>query len=343
MKKRILAFALGLSMLAGLVGCGSNEISNDMVTVGKYKGLEVKAVEPAEVTEAEINDSIAYTLQVTAADYAGEYGIKDRAAADGDTVLINYEGKLDGVAFEGGTAEKQTLTLGSDTFIDGFEDAIIGHMPGETFDIDVTFPENYGNEELNGKAVVFTIVFHAIVPTEITDEIATALVGKEITVAEYKEQVREDLEVSNQQTAEADYENAVYAAFLSNCKMEKYPEDELEKWITIVEDSYAMYAAYYGMETDEFISMYYGTTSEEMAKEQILFKYATEFVAEEEGLVLTLEEYEEIASTEAVNYGYESLEAYEASYEEYYGEGYLQSFILQNKVMEWLVNNSLTK
>lgn len=343
MKKKIISLILGIAMVAALTGCGSSKISNDLVEVKDYKGLKVESVEVAEVTDAEVEESIAYTMTVTAAEYAGEYGIKDRAAADGDTVFINYKGMLDGVAFEGGTAENQTLTLGSNTFIDGFEDAIIGHMPGETFDINVTFPEDYGNEELNGKAVVFTIDFHAIVPTEITDEIATAIVGSEITVDEYKLQVKEDLEVSNEQTAQADYENLVYTAFLNNCKMDEYPEEELKSWVAIMEDSYGMYASYYGMETEEFLNTYYGTSCEELAKEQILFKYATELVAEEEGLTLSLEEYEKLATQEATNYGYESLEAYETSYEEYYGEGYLKSYILQNIVMEWLVNNSSAK
>ena len=343
MKKKVLSLILGIAMVAALTGCGSSTISNDLVEVKDYKELKVESVEVAEVTDAEVEESIAYTMTVTAAEYAGEYGIKDRAAADGDTVFINYKGMLDGVAFEGGTAENQTLTLGSNTFIDGFEDAIIGHMPGESFDINVTFPEDYGNEELNGKAVVFTIDLHAIVPTEITDEIATATVGSEITVDEYKLQVKEDLEVSNEQTAQADYENAVYTAFLNNCKMDEYPEEELKNWIAIMEDSYGMYASYYGMETEEFLNTYYGTSCEELAKEQILFKYATELVAEEEGLTLSLEEYEKLATQEATNYGYESLEAYETSYEEYYGEGYLKSYILQNIVMEWLVNNSSAK
>ncbi len=343
MKKRILAFVLGAVMLVGLTGCGSSAISNDMVSVKEYKGLKVSAVEAAEVTDTEVEESIAYTMNVTAAEYAEQYGIKDRAAEKGDTVLINYKGILDGVAFEGGTAEKQTLTLGSNTFIPGFEDAIIGHMPGETFDINVTFPEEYGNEELNGQAVIFEIVFHAIVPTELTDEIATAIVGKEITAEDYRKQVKEDLEVSNEQTAKAEYENAVYGAFISNCKMDNYPQEELDQWIAITEDSYGMYASYYGMEVDEFLSTYYGTSCEALAKEQILFKYAAELVAEEEGLTLSLEEYEKLATEEANNYGYPSLAEYEKSYEEYYGEGYLKTSILQNKVMEWLVNNSSTK
>ena len=342
MRKRILAVLLGIGMMASLVGCGEDTISNEMVSVKEYKGLKVESVDTVEVTDEEVNESIAYTLEVAAAEYADEYGIKDRAAEDGDTVLIDYSGKLDGVQFDGGTAEKQTLALGSNTFIDGFEEAIIGHKPGETFDIDVTFPEDYGNEELNGQAVVFTIVFHAIVPTEITDEIASILMEEEITAEEYKEQVREDLKVSNEETAEADYENEVYTAFLENCEMKKYPEDELEQWKQVMEDTYGMYASYYGMETDEFLEMYYGTTLEKLAKEQILFKYAIELVAEEEGMSLSLEDYEKAIEEQSVEFGYDSAEEYEQAYEEYYGEGYLKSFILQEKVMSWLVDNSVT-
>ncbi len=342
MKKRLLAIILGISMMASITGCGGNALSNEMVSIEKYEGLKVEAVDTVEVTDKEVDESIAYTMEVTAAEYADEYGIKDRAAQDGDTVFIDYSGKLDGVQFEGGTAEKQTLKLGSNSFIDGFEDAIIGHKPGETFDINVTFPENYGNEELNGQDVVFTIVFHSIVPTEITDEIASILMGEDITVEEYKAQVKEDLEVSNEETAVADYENAVYRAFLENCKMKEYPEDELEQWKQVMEDSYSMYASYYGMETDEFLQAYYGTTAEELAKEQILFKYAVELVAEEQGMTLSLEDYEKAIEEQAIEFGYESAEEYEKAYNEYYGEGYLKNYILQEKVMSWLVENSVT-
>ena len=341
MKKRLAAIILGIGLMASVTGCGKDTLSNEMVSIKEYEGLKVETVAAVEVTEEDVNESIAYTMQALASEYAEEYGIKDRAAEDGDTVLIDYSGKLDGVQFEGGTAEKQTLQLGSDTFIDGFEDAIIGHKPGETFDINVTFPEDYGNEELNGQDVVFTIVFHSILPTEITDEIATALNGEEITVEEYKAQVKADLEVSNEETAVADYENSVYLAFLDNCEMKEYPEEELEQWKQIMEDSYGMYASYYGVETDEFLQMYYGTTVEQLAKEQILFKYAVELVAEEEGMTLSLEDYEKAVEEQAIEFGYESAEEYEAAYNEYYGEDYLKSYILQEKVMSWLVDNSV--
>jgi hypothetical protein len=144
------------------------------------------------------------------------------------------------------------------------------------------------------------------------------------------------------QPGEALFENAVYMEFLENCEMKKYPEDELKQWSKVMEDSYSMYASYYGMETDEFLQMYYGTTIEKLAKEQILFKYAAELVAEEEGMTLSLEDYEKAIEEQAVEFGYDSAEEYEKAYNEYYGEGYLESYILQEKVMSWLVENSTT-
>lgn len=337
MKKKILALVLGMSMMLALAGCGESGISNDIVSIEQYKGLEVEAVATAEVTEEEINESIAYTLQVTAT----QYGIKDRAAENGDTVIIDYEGKLDGVAFDGGTAQEQALELGSGTFIPGFEEQVVGHMPGETFDINVTFPEDYGSEELNGQETVFTIKLHAIVPTEITDEIATALVGSETTVEEYKETVKKDLEESNALTAESNYANAVYSEFVKQCEMKSYPEDELNTWIEIMENEYSLYAAYQGMETDEFLTEYYGVTCEDLAKEQVCFANAVELVAEEEGITLSLEEYDELLATQSANFGYESGEDYEAAYEEAYGEGSLREYFLQEKVVQWLVDNSV--
>ncbi len=337
MKKKILACVMGMTMMAALVGCGKSGISNDIVSIEQYKELKVKDVAVIEVTEEEVNESIAYTLQVTAADH----GIKDRAAEDGDTVIIDYEGKLDGVAFQGGTAQKQALTLGSGTFIPGFEEQIVGHMPGETFDINVTFPKDYGVDELNGQDTVFTIVFHAIVPTEITDEIATALVGAKTTVEEYREIVKGDLEESNALTAESNYANAVYSAFVKQCTMKTYPEEELKAWTEIMEEEYSMYAEYQGMETDEFLKEYYGTTCEELAKEQVCFSNAANLVAEEEGIELTLEEYDELLTAQAVNFGYEKPEDYEKAYDEAYGEGALKDYFLQEKVVQWLVDNSV--
>ena len=121
MKKRMLAVVVGLCTVISLVGCGNKEISNDKIRITQYKGLEVDKVEVAEVTDADIESSIKSTLQTM------KQPVTDRAVESGDFVTIDYAGKVDGEAFDGGTAEDAELEIGSGTFIPGFEDAIIGH------------------------------------------------------------------------------------------------------------------------------------------------------------------------------------------------------------------------
>ena len=125
------------------------------VALGDYKNIA------ASVAEDYLNELLlnTYNAFVTV-----ETGITDRAVEIGDTVDIDYEGKKDGVAFEGGTAAGASLGIGSGQFIAGFEDGLIGVMPGETVDLDLTFPEGYGNEELAGRAVVFTVTVNYIKP-----------------------------------------------------------------------------------------------------------------------------------------------------------------------------------
>ena len=324
-------------MVAALTACGEKNVSDEKVEITEYKGIEIEKVEPTEVTEEAINSDIEYTLQTVAL----EHGIKDRAAVSGDTVIIDYVGKKDGVAFEGGTASDYALELGSGTFIPGFEDAIIGHKPGETFDINVTFPEEYQSEELAGQPVVFTITFDAIVPTELTDTLATAIVGSETTVEEYKQMVKESLTENNKQTAQSEFENKVWTEVVSNCTVKNYDKDELESWKKIMEETYGYYASMYNMETEEYLSTYYKTSVEELAKEQLRWKYAAELIAKNENLTLSLEEYDKQLGEIATAYGYEDSAEYEKGYEEMYGEGSLKDMFLQQKVMKWLVDNAV--
>ena len=152
MKKKIAGALTALAMAVLLAGCGSqvNVPLNQMkvekyVTLGDYANLQVKAdaasVDPEEL-ESLLND--VYLSGVT----AETGGITDRAVAVGDIVVMDYEGKKDGVAFSGGTAQGARLTIGSGQFIDGFEDGLVGVMPGETVDLDLRFPEGYKNADL---------------------------------------------------------------------------------------------------------------------------------------------------------------------------------------------------
>ena len=139
----------------------------DFVELGDYKGVDVT------VTKAEVTDEMVDQYIQSVLDSNKNKEEVDRAVKDGDVVDIKYVGKKDGVEFDGGSSDSYELTIGSNTFIDGFEDQIVGHTPGETFDVTVTFPENYGNADLSGKEAVFETTLHYIkesVTPELTDD-----------------------------------------------------------------------------------------------------------------------------------------------------------------------------
>jgi len=194
MKKRIITLAAGVLTAVCMVGCG-NKVSDDVLTINQYKGLEVKKVEAIKVTDEDIEASINSTLSTMST----RNEITDRPVQNGDLVTIDYLGKVDGVAFDGGADEGAELSIGSGQFIPGFEEAIVGHSVGEVFDIDVTFPENY-TETLAGKDAVFTITLHKIeqvIVPELTEELLPKLSETATTIEEFKQEVKEDLEVQN--------------------------------------------------------------------------------------------------------------------------------------------------
>ena len=189
MKKKLAVLAAGICALSlFLTGC-SGEISNDYVTITKYKDVEIDKVDADAVSDNDVEAQINSVLQSKSTTTE----VTDRAAQTGDTVTIDYEGKKDGVAFDGGTATDAQLTLGSGQFIDGFEDGVVGHNIGDTFDLDLTFPENYGNEDLAGQAVVFTVTLKGISQTdvpELTDEFVQSVSDTSKTVEEYKKEIK---------------------------------------------------------------------------------------------------------------------------------------------------------
>lgn len=170
------------------------------VVLGDYKGLEIEAV-PDEVSDEMIENEIDKQRHLN----ARHINIDDRAAEDGDKVNIDFEGKVDGVAFEGGSAEDQELELGSGSFIPGFEGGIVGHEIGETFDIDVKFPEDYFNEDLKGKDAVFTITLNSIAVEELpeVDDEFIKDISEFDTVDEYKA----DLKKQKTEEVEANAKN----------------------------------------------------------------------------------------------------------------------------------------
>ena len=194
------------------------------VTVKNYIGLEIeKTVE--EVTDEEVDREIETVRERN----SREIEITDRAVENGDTVIFDYAGYCDGVAFEGGTAEKQSLQIGSGHFIPGFEEQIVGKSIGEEFDVNVTFPEEYHAEELSGKPAVFKCKLHAINKIELPelDDDFAKDVSEFDTFAEYKADVKAKIEKRHETNADMEVENSIMTKLIEALE-DEIPETMFE-------------------------------------------------------------------------------------------------------------------
>lgn len=337
----MLAALLAVGVLGG---CGEQtDVLKDMkvekyVTLGEYKGIpvELEAVAVDEAEEAEVMKEL-YMSNVT----AELGGILDREVVSGDTVNIDYVGKKDDVAFDGGTASGASLEIGSGSFIEGFEEGLIGAAVGETRELELTFPENYRNTELAGQDVIFTVTVNFIYPTEYSDELVEALGVEDITtVADMQAFVHEYLESNARSTYDSTLESSVLNGFMNNCVFEEIPEHILEKYRSNVQASLESESAYYGLDTETYCSYYYGMDletfltryAEEAAKQSLAFQA----VANTENLNVTDEELQEKLEEYASMGGYESVEDFlgELDREEY------REYFMFERVLDFLTENA---
>ena len=219
------------------------------VTLGEYKGVEVKK-EHTLVTEDDVNAEIEKERNKQAA----EVSVDDRAVAEGDTVNLDYSGSVDGVKFAGGTAEGQTLKIGSHTFIPGFEEQMVGMNIGEEKDLEVTFPEEYHAKELAGKKAVFHVKVNGITETQLPalDDDFAKDISEFDTLDEYKADVRAKLEA---QAAERDnnaFTNAVIEKVMENATVE-IPEAMVERQIDSMVRNFEARLAQQGLKLADFI------------------------------------------------------------------------------------------
>ena len=222
---------------------------NPDVTLGEYKGVEVKR-EHTLVTEDEVNAEIEKERNKQAA----EVSVDNRAVAEGDTVNLDYSGSVDGVKFAGGTAEAQTLKIGSHTFIPGFEEQMVGMNIGEEKDLEVTFPEEYHAKELAGKKAVFHVKVNGITETQLPalDDDFAKDISEFDTLDEYKADVRAKLEA---QAAERDnnaFTNAVIEKVMENATVE-IPEAMVERQIDSMVRNFEARLAQQGLKLADFI------------------------------------------------------------------------------------------
>lgn len=332
MKKRVLALIMALSMTAALMGCGNGEIANDKIRIKQYKGLEITET-VLEVTDEDVEMSIQSTLQTMST----KTDITDRPAQEGDLVSIAYEGKKteDGSVFDSG--EEYEFTIGGGTNVPGFEEGIIGHNIGETFEVSVTFPENY-YEELAGKDGIFTITLNKIqevhVP-KLTEDLLPKLSETAKTIKEYKKEVRTQLEESNQASAESAMEQKLWEKLLENCVVDKYPDGQVEEFVANVETQLGEMAKENETTAAEMFKQYYGMTPEDYVKNSVKMEYAIALIAEKEKLTLTAKEYEEGIAEQAMQQGYEDAEVFEKEV----GRETIELLLLQPKVGKFLLDN----
>lgn len=311
MKKRwIGALALALSAVL-LCGCGKKDggsgEAESYVTLGEYKGLELSA-EQAEYddTEVEIQTKQYYFTYVNA-----EEGITDRPVELLDMTNIDYEGKKDGVAFEGGTAQGAMLLIGSNQFIDGFEDGLIGVMPGETVDLNLTFPEYYpNNSELAGQDVVFTVTVNFI--PEMEDErVAELGLADVTTVEELHAYVRDSMEAQARSEYLAAVEDEAMGLIMADSVFEELPEEMVAKNRETYAEWLDQMASGYGMTGKDYVEMYgkdYESTLDDYAEQYTKSLLVVRAIADREGLNLSdedldarMQEYAEKAGTTADN------------------------------------------
>ncbi|MEE0752049.1 trigger factor [Frisingicoccus sp.] len=231
------------------------------VELGAYKGVEIEKV-ITEVTDEDMEEEIKKVQEQNSREVTVE-----RAAENGDTVMIDYAGSVDGVAFDGGTAEGQALVLGSGTFIPGFEEQLIGAAAGADVDVNVTFPEEYHAKDLAGKAALFKVKVHEVKTKEypeVDDEFAQDVSDFE-TLAEYKEDLKKRLEERKAETAKAERQQKVMNIVVENAKMD-IPEAMVKKSTDDMMNQYAQDLAAQGLSMDIYFQ-YTGMTPQQLAEQ----------------------------------------------------------------------------
>ena len=331
----ILCVSLCSSAFAAFPRVVAEEDLSAYITLGEYKGIGIeKSVVP--VTEEDIDLYIENEVSRTTEE------ITEGTVGMGDTAVIDYVGKKDGVEFEGGSAQGYPLEIGSGTFIPGFEEGVEGMAVGETKDITLTFPENYHAEELAGAETVFTVTVNSIrrVP-----ELSDAWVAKNTdfgTIEEYREGVREQLTKQAEEDADIQVANDAFQTVWEATEIREYPEDLLEDGRAFMDKYTESYASMYGMEKDAFLEASgYTQESYEAMVEEYAQNRAGQFlviqgIIDAEGLDLEDDVTQEIIDKMLEDYEVESID----ELRETYGDKEVNASIALERVQRFLVENA---
>lgn len=232
------------------------------VTLGEYKGIEVEKKE-VEVTDEEVEAEINKVRESN----ARMLDIDDRATQDGDTVLIDFDGYVDGKQFEGGKADDYSLVLGSHSFIDNFEEQLVGKNIGDDVEVNVTFPENYQAEELQGKPAVFKVKIKEIKVKELPelDDDFAQDVSNFDTIVEYKEDLKKKLTENKEEALKREREEAVIGKIIENAQMD-IPEQMVDAQTRQMTQEFAQRLSSQGLSIDQYMQ-FTGLTPQKMIEE----------------------------------------------------------------------------
>ena len=310
--------------------------------LGKYKGIEIKKIE-YNVEEKDIEHELEHMQEHN----SRLISIDDRPVEDGDITVIDFEGFVDGETFEGGKAENYELTIGSKTFIPGFEDQIIGMKIDEEKDVNVTFPEEYFSKDLAGKEATFKVKLHEIKKKELPkldDEFAKD-VSEFDTLEELKKSIKEKLEEDAKQRQKYETEEAVVKAVTENIEVEVPSgmiETEVENMIKDIETR----LSYQGLKLEQYLQML-NKTEDEMKKEYepqaleaVKTRLMIDAVIKAEKIEANVEEIDEKIKEMAKNYGKENDEEFLKNENV---ANYIKEGLKSEKALEFLVKNAKIK
>ncbi len=360
MKKRAVVVSVLLSASLLLTGCswsdvaakftgadtgssssGKDYVAEDCVTLAEYKGVEVDCT----VADDELQSEIDSTLS----SHSTQNKIEKGTCKKGDTVSIDFVGKIDGKEFDNGSAEDYSITLGNSGFIDGFDDGVIGMKVGKTKDLKLRFPDDYGKEELNGKDVVFTVKLNYISETvipELNDEFVANNTDNK-TVDEFKTATRESIAKEKKDKAG----ETAFGKVEENSEVKTYPESLVSMCSSQLDAYYKYMSTQYGFEdfnafltqmqmTEESYKQMLDQSAQSIAKTQLV----AEAIAVKEGITISDEEIKE-QITNAVSQGQQTEEDLRKSFQELYGdvitiEEYYRITLTTNKVVDFVGENA---
>lgn len=305
----------------------------DCIVLGDYKGLRLtKTV--GQVTEEEVDSYIQ--SQATAEEVTDE----NAAVQDGDTVNIDYVGKIDGKEFDGGSAQGSVLVVGSDTFIDGFEDGLIGMKKGETKDLNLTFPDDYGNTDVAGKAVVFTVTLNSISRAPEQDDawVSSYTDGKYTSMNDYRAYMKESLQEGNDEAADQQLNSDAWEQIEKTCTFLKLPKSYVEEGSEEFEKNVTSQAEQYNATLDDFITQNGLTAEEYKTRKEQYGRYTAESrllleaLMQAEQLTDDSQEYKDaLAETE------KAWGMTEDALKEQYGEDTLKQYVETQMVLDKVI------